>query len=146
MEKYTTKIANWNAINRALSKGSFRVITLLRISPLFPFSISNYIYGLTRIKFQDYVTGSLIGMLPGTLWYVTVGKVGRSVLEADAGGSTLLQGVGLGLALLVSLGSAGYVTKLVKEVRRGRGMISATSRAVPLFAAFVMTMLKPRRM
>lgn len=127
VSKYTEKISNWKAINRALSKGSFRVITLLRVSPLFPFSISNYIYGLTQIKFGDYVAGSLIGMLPGTLWYVTVGKFGRSVLEADTGGNTLLQGLGLGLALLVSLGSASYITKLIKEARAPSGRIHVAS-------------------
>ena len=58
---------NWAAINRALSKDPMKVIALLRLSPLMPFSVSNYLYGLTAIDFGSYVAGSWAGMLPGTV-------------------------------------------------------------------------------
>ena len=57
---------NWAAINRALSKDPIKVMALLRLSPLMPFSVSNYLYGLTSMDFSSYIAGSWAGMLPGT--------------------------------------------------------------------------------
>jgi uncharacterized membrane protein YdjX (TVP38/TMEM64 family) len=45
------------AIDKAIGEDSFRVVTLLRLSPLLPFSIGNYLYGLTSVKLLPYVLG-----------------------------------------------------------------------------------------
>jgi uncharacterized membrane protein YdjX (TVP38/TMEM64 family) len=102
----------WAAIDRALGSDSFRVITLLRLSPLMPFSLSNYAYGLTRLQFLPYLAGSWLGMLPGTLAYVSAGTVGRDV----ATHGVTAQGVGPLLGgLLLAGASAGYIGSLVKS-------------------------------
>jgi uncharacterized membrane protein YdjX (TVP38/TMEM64 family) len=49
------------------------VVLLLRLSPLLPFALSNYLYGLTSVDFVPYVLGSWLGMLPGTLVFVMTG-------------------------------------------------------------------------
>ncbi|XP_059630439.1 uncharacterized protein LOC132273500 isoform X2 [Cornus florida] len=46
------------AIDKAIGENGFRVVTLLRLSPLLPFSLGNYLYGLTSVKFAPYVLGS----------------------------------------------------------------------------------------
>ena len=61
------------AIDRAIGKDSFRVVLLLRLSPLLPLALSNYLYGLTSVDLVPYILGSWVGMLPGTLAYVTAG-------------------------------------------------------------------------
>ena len=61
------------AIDRAIGKDSFRVVLLLRLSPLLPLALSNYLYGLTSVDLVPYILGSWLGMLPGTLAYVTAG-------------------------------------------------------------------------
>ena len=61
------------AIDNAIGEDSFRVVALLRLSPLLPFALSNYLYGLTSVKFKPYVLASWLGMLPGTFAYVSVG-------------------------------------------------------------------------
>ena len=38
----------FKAIDRAIGKESFKVVTLLRLSPLLPLALSNYFYGITR--------------------------------------------------------------------------------------------------
>ena len=63
------------AIDRAIGKDSFRVVLLLRLSPLLPLALSNYLYGLTSVDLVPYVLGSWVGMLPGTLAYVTAGEI-----------------------------------------------------------------------
>ena len=61
------------AIDRAIGKDSFKVVLLLRLSPLLPLAASNYLYGLTSVGLLPYVLGSWLGMLPGTLAYVSAG-------------------------------------------------------------------------
>ncbi|KAL9295988.1 hypothetical protein ACSQ67_021884 [Phaseolus vulgaris] len=68
------------AIDKAIGENGFRVVTLLRLSPLLPFSLGNYLYGLTSVKFIPYVLGSWLGMLPGTWAYVSAGAFGRALI------------------------------------------------------------------
>jgi uncharacterized membrane protein YdjX (TVP38/TMEM64 family) len=53
------------AVDAAIGRDSFRVVTLLRLSPLLPLAASNYLYGLTSVPLVPYVLGSWLGMLPG---------------------------------------------------------------------------------
>lgn len=58
------------AIDRAIGKDGLKFVTLLRLSPLLPLALSNYLYGLTSVDLGSYVLGSWLGMLPGTYAYV----------------------------------------------------------------------------
>lgn len=60
------------------------VAFLLRLSPVFPFSLLNYALGLTRISLADYLI-ALIGILPGTLAYSYYGHVGGDLVALAAG-------------------------------------------------------------
>jgi len=57
---------------------------LLRLCPLVPFAIFNYVMGITAVSFFAYAVGG-IGMLPGTLVYVFVGTTIGSIQEAASG-------------------------------------------------------------
>ncbi|KAK5772063.1 uncharacterized protein LOC108467591 [Gossypium arboreum] len=105
------------AIDKAIGENGFRVVTLLRLSPLLPFSLGNYLYGLTSVKFVPYVLGSWLGMLPGTWAYVSAGAFGRAIIQEESdfgigGGNGILT---LGLGLLVTAIAAAYVTQLAKD-------------------------------
>jgi uncharacterized membrane protein YdjX (TVP38/TMEM64 family) len=54
------------AIDKAIGENGFKVVTLLRLSPLLPFSLGNYLYGLTSVKFLPYVLGRLVSTPPNT--------------------------------------------------------------------------------
>lgn len=77
----------FGAIDRAVGEGGWKVVVLLRLSPLVPFSIGNYLFGLTRVRFLPYVLASWAAMLPGTFLYVYLGHAGRTGLEAASGAS-----------------------------------------------------------
>lgn len=62
------------AIDDAVGENGFKVVFLLRLSPIFPFALLNYALGLTRVRLRDYVLGSFLGMLPGTFLYVYFGS------------------------------------------------------------------------
>ncbi|GMY07923.1 tvp38/tmem64 family membrane protein [Fagus crenata] len=106
------------AIDKAIGENGFRVVTLLRLSPLLPFSLGNYLYGLTSVKFVPYVLGSWLGMLPGTWAYVSAGAFGRAIIQEESdiglpGGNGQL--LTLGLGLLATALAAAYVTQLAKD-------------------------------
>lgn len=109
------------AIDKAIGENGFRVVTLLRLSPLLPFSLGNYLYGLTSVKLVPYVLGSWLGMLPGTWAYVSAGAFGRAFIQEEAEGG--LQGgneqlLTLGLGLLATAIAATYVTRLAKDATK----------------------------
>tara|TARA_B100001113_G_C20623645_1_gene411609 strand:- start:215 stop:547 length:333 start_codon:yes stop_codon:yes gene_type:complete len=63
-----------------VQKGGLKLIFLARLSPIFPFSILNYFYGLNNIKFKDFLLG-LLGILPGTFLYCSIGSLAKSLQE-----------------------------------------------------------------
>jgi pyruvate/2-oxoglutarate dehydrogenase complex dihydrolipoamide dehydrogenase (E3) component/uncharacterized membrane protein YdjX (TVP38/TMEM64 family) len=73
------------AIDRAVGREGLKIVLLTRLVPIFPFNLLNYAYGLTRVGLRDYVTGSLVGMLPGTVMYVYLGSLVTSLTELASG-------------------------------------------------------------
>lgn len=77
----------FEAVDRAVTGEGFAIVFLLRLSPLFPYNLQNYLYGVTGVGFGEYLLASWLGMLPGTLLYVWLGAGARTLAEAVAGGA-----------------------------------------------------------
>ena len=75
------------AIELALEKEGLKLIILLRLSPLVPFDILNYLMGVTSISFKHYALGSL-GMIPGTIVYVYIGTGLSNMADVMSGNSS----------------------------------------------------------
>lgn len=73
------------AIGRAVEIEAFKVVLLTRLSPLFPFNLLNYAFGLTAVPFRTYLVASWIGMLPGTIMYVYLGAAANSLAALLSG-------------------------------------------------------------
>ena len=105
LERWLARREKLGAIDRAVREQGWRVVLLTRLSPVFPFNVQNYFYGLTAVSFRGYIGASLIGMLPGTLLYVYIGAAGAEVAAAAGGaaswGRTALLVAGLLATLLV---------------------------------------------
>jgi uncharacterized membrane protein YdjX (TVP38/TMEM64 family) len=80
--------AKFAAIDEAVGREGFKIVLLTRLSPIFPFNLLNYAFGLTRVRFGAYALASWIGMLPGTVLYVYIGSVARSLADAAVGGGS----------------------------------------------------------
>ncbi|MGE3343489.1 MAG: TVP38/TMEM64 family protein [Vicinamibacterales bacterium] len=78
----------FSAIDRAIGDQGFRVVALLRLSPVLPFNLLNYALGLTRVSLRDYVLASWIGMLPGTVLYVYLGSIATNLSAGPASEGT----------------------------------------------------------
>ncbi|MEO8191369.1 MAG: VTT domain-containing protein [Acidobacteriota bacterium] len=75
------------AVDRAIAQRGWRIVFLLRLSPLVPYGPSNYLYGVTAMRFWPYVLASWIGMLPVTVLYLTIGAAGRAAIGGRSGRS-----------------------------------------------------------
>ena len=85
VEKMARRHEKFGAIDRAIREKGWKVVALLRLSPVVPFSLSNYMYGLTALSFWPYILASWAAMLPGTVLYVSLGAAGRTAAGAGKG-------------------------------------------------------------
>lgn len=115
----SNKIAGWprfRALDSALGERGFLIVLLTRLSPLFPFNLLNYAYGVTAVKPHQYILGSWIGMFPGTLLYVYAGSVAANLAQVLAG--EVETGTAGQILLVVGLLATVIVTALVTRVAR----------------------------
>ena len=106
-------------IDNAIGKQGAKLVFLLRLSPVIPFNLSNYFYGLTGVKFWPYVFASWIGMMPGTFLYVYIGTAGKAAVSAAAGDEAMKHGwqywtfmsIGLAATIIVTI----WVTKIARD-------------------------------
>jgi uncharacterized membrane protein YdjX (TVP38/TMEM64 family) len=66
------------AIDQAVAHSGFKIVLLTRLSPLFPFNLLNYAFGITGVGLKDYAIAS-IGMLPATVMYVYIGSLAGDI-------------------------------------------------------------------
>lgn len=64
----------FRVIDEAVGREGLKIVLLTRLSPLFPFNLLNYAYGITGVSLKDYIIGS-VGMIPGTIMYVYIGSL-----------------------------------------------------------------------
>ncbi len=106
------------SVDRALAQQGFKLVFLLRLTPVVPYSLLNYSLGLTQVSFRDFLLAS-VGMLPGTLLYVYYGKVIGDV-AALAGGAAVPRGAAywtfLGIGLAATIAVTVLVTRIARQV------------------------------
>jgi uncharacterized membrane protein YdjX (TVP38/TMEM64 family) len=101
------------AIDRAVADEGWKIVFLTRLSPVFPFTLLNYAFGLTRVKLSHYVLASWLGMIPGTVMYVYLGSlvnVGSGHRQRTTG-EWVLYGVGLLATVIVTV----FVTRVARR-------------------------------
>jgi uncharacterized membrane protein YdjX (TVP38/TMEM64 family) len=114
------KHPKFKAIDQAVAKQGFKIVFLTRLSPIFPFNLLNYAFGITQVSLKDYILGS-IGMIPGTVMYVYIGSLATDLAmigthqqpttaETEIG-KWLIQIIGLIATVLVTI----YVTKIAQK-------------------------------
>jgi len=84
VEAYVNRHPRLVAIDRAVESEGARLVFLLRLSPIVPFVLLNYVLGISRVSWRDYMVG-LSGMLPAVAVYVYAGKVAGDLATLAAG-------------------------------------------------------------
>jgi len=104
--KLTENYVMFKALDRALSLNSWKLVFLLRLSPITPFNVLNYSLSLTSVRFWDYLGASTIGMLPSTVLFVYVGTAAKNLSDIlnDTGDKNpahnFMIWIGLGITLI----------------------------------------------
>lgn len=107
------------AIDTAVGKEGWKIVLLTRLSPVMPFNLLNYSYGLTGIRAGHYFLASWIGMMPGTVMWVYIGTLFGSLatIGTDSGAATndtfnlIILIVGFALVVAVAV----YVAMIAKR-------------------------------
>jgi len=120
------KVAGWAAANpkfraldQAIGKQGFKMVLLMRLSPVFPFVLLNYLIGLTAVRTGAYVLANLIGMLPATFLFVYIGAAARDAIAAQPDATVgfdqqILKYVGLVATIAVVV----IVTRIARKALR----------------------------
>ncbi|MBK8316194.1 MAG: TVP38/TMEM64 family protein [Acidobacteria bacterium] len=103
------------ALDRAIGREGFKMVLLARLSPVFPFTLLNYLLGLTRINIVSYVAANLIGMLPGTLLYTYIGATARDALSSGDGGLDKYRLLLRMTGLAATIGVVFLVTRMARK-------------------------------
>jgi uncharacterized membrane protein YdjX (TVP38/TMEM64 family) len=85
VEKKIAGNPRFQALDRGVAEAGFKIVLLTRLSPIFPYNLLNYAFGLTRVRFRDYLLASWIGMLPGTFMYVYLGTTFGTIADLTSG-------------------------------------------------------------
>jgi uncharacterized membrane protein YdjX (TVP38/TMEM64 family) len=107
----------FKAIDEAVGREGWKIVLLTRLSPVFPFNLLNYSYGLTKVSLKAYFFTSWIGMLPGTLMYVYIGSLAGDLATLGAGerARTPLEWALYILGLAATIAVTVYVTLVARR-------------------------------
>ena len=105
------------AIDEAVGREGLKIVLLTRLSPIFPFNLLNYAYGLTKVSLKDYVIGS-VGMLPGTMMYVYIGSLAGDIATIGTGDQPSNPAITWAIRIIGFIATVAvtlYVTRVARE-------------------------------
>ena len=123
IEEYANKSPRFGAIDRAIGKEGWKIIGLLRLSPLIPFNLSNYFYGITSVSLGAYVIVSAICMIPGTLLYAYLGALGQAGVSGGHGQRSIWQYVLLAVGLVATIAVTILVSRIARNALKKTGAV-----------------------
>jgi uncharacterized membrane protein YdjX (TVP38/TMEM64 family) len=107
-----------SAIEEAVTAEGWRIVGLLRLAPGSPFFLLNYLFGLTRVRYREYLWATAVATIPGTLMFVYLGSLGRSAAagEFESTWDWVLHGGGL----LLLATACSIVARRAQQILRSR--------------------------
>jgi len=91
-------------------------VFLLRLCPIAPFTVLNYLFGITSIKVRDFMLGGF-GMLPGAIVYVLLGTTISSIADAANGNfdAGIMPIILLIFGTMMAIFAIYYISKVTKR-------------------------------
>lgn len=113
--EYVAQRQRWfAATDRAIREEGWKIALLLRLSPLVPFGLQNYLMGATGITLRAYAGATLVGIVPGTALYVYIGTLGHAAIVGEDVGAASLVLMAAGLV------ASGYAVFLVGQKAKAK--------------------------
>ena len=105
------------AVDEAVTNGGWKMVVLVRLAGVFPYSVTNYILGLSKIPFRDYILATWFLMMPTSLLYAYLGSLGGEIIfEGHAPQKTTLEWVFFAISFIATIALGIYATKRVKKI------------------------------
>ena len=117
IQKIIGRFSKLSLLEKILKKAGLKLIILSRLSPIFPFSILNYFYGLNKISYKDFAI-SLLFILPGSYLYSSIGGIANNLNEIrdlDTNNNIFINLISIVSTALVVYFSAKYANEIIKE-------------------------------
>lgn len=108
---------NFTAIDQAVAREGFKIVLLTRLSPIFPFNLLNYAFGITGVSLKDYALGS-VGMIPGTLMFVYIGSLAGDLARIGTENQVTnptIQWIIRIVGLIATVAVTVYVTRIARQ-------------------------------
>ena len=121
IEEFAKKNPRFKAIDDAIGKNGWKIIGLLRLSPLIPFNLSNYFYGTTSVSLKAYVAISAAAMIPGTLLYAYLGAIGKAGISGEKTPQSTAQYILLGVGFIATIAVTILVSRIARNALKKSG-------------------------
>jgi uncharacterized membrane protein YdjX (TVP38/TMEM64 family) len=114
----------FHALDAAVDERGWKLVLLLRLGGIVPFTLLNYSLGLSKISFTRYFVASAAGMTPGTLLYVYLGSVaGRFAIREGGGPKGPLEWALMATGFAATLALGFYAAAIVKKALKAPSRI-----------------------
>ena len=117
IETIISRFPKTKLLEKIINKGGLKLIILTRLSPLFPFSILNYFYGLNKVSYKDFSIG-LLFIIPGTYLYCALGSLSNNLDEIKnlkLNGNTTTTIISIVSTFLIVYFLTKYSNEVIKE-------------------------------
>ncbi|KAF2077728.1 hypothetical protein CYY_000975 [Polysphondylium violaceum] len=134
----------YSQIDIAVSKNGLLIIFLLRLSPVIPFGICNYIFGATNITFSKYWLATTAGLIPCTVAYTYFGSLMRSLTDiySDKSKESTDQLFLIGIAIILTTAIIVVITVVTKRTLKKAMEEQEFNEAVDLEKAYELTLIE----
>jgi len=102
-----------NRLDTVLAADGWKLVFLLRISPVMPFAVTSYALGLSAVRFRAYLLGTIASLLPLLAFVATGRMAGFGATRMDS--ANPVQWVGLAIGGAATLGLAWYVMRVLRR-------------------------------
>jgi uncharacterized membrane protein YdjX (TVP38/TMEM64 family) len=118
VERVMVRASRIRNLDAAVARDGWRLVCLLRASPLMPFVATSYLLGLSAISLRDYMLGTLAA-LPALFGYVALGAFARVGLSASTGAALPFQWALLAAGFAATALAVAHIGALVAKVVGG---------------------------
>lgn len=96
---------------KSVQTDGWQFVAFVRLVPIFPYTIVNYLLGVTRIPFHQYMLATVVFMLPSTIAYTWIGHAGSEAVSGDA------NNIRYALAMVAVIAIVVFAPRLYKSLR-----------------------------
>jgi uncharacterized membrane protein YdjX (TVP38/TMEM64 family) len=117
----TKQFPKWTAIDAAMAREAWKLVTLLRLSPIAPWNVLNYALSVTSVPFVTYAVASSLSILPYLILFVYFGSMARNLADVFTGETGLDTKTTVVMACASGVALVGFVWYATHISRKAMG-------------------------